>query len=461
MTRGKIALLVVLLLCGAAFLVWKQGKKLALDRYKAALAEWGQPVLRDPGEEAKANAAEIFAAVQAMPKLAPEEAKAAQAALRAPWTDDDGSLAAVMTRMAPAMELMRKAAELDRFDAAPPRLEKVGVATPLPVITVPMQTLALLLLEARRAQAEGRLADAAADAAAVLSTAALLEREENFPLWGILASAVAVQNAYPTVAALLSDPRTPRPSYELLRAPLAALAASDSLRDALAHQLVAPLETTALMIDHLLWTVPGAKRQALIADYRLAWAKKTAAALDAAGKLHPSDLDAVFADATRKSEGHPALLSCPQRPGEFGPCVVAHPFVPYIDYTKYLDIFVLRQARAALLLAGATLRQRELARGGRMSAEVESIPEPGAERPADPYADGELLRFAAEPTLWAFASVGPDRKADGALYPADDAGAGADWRKPAAGDLVLALPRFRFAPPARPKPAPRAPRRKR
>ena len=428
------------------------------QRWRAELPDLGKAPLREvpPGQP---NAADLY--LEAGNSLSPDIQKnwpQARAALNKPWADPDGTFGRWLDDHEKALDSARKAANLPFCDFVPADVKRINTENATPQLGRVVLLGQLLLLDARRNEANGRPQSALEDVAASLSLAQRLNDQKNPLLIFQLLAVVLRDAAYAPAASLLGNPAVPPAVYVGLRDALVhASPSGTALTRAMAHDRSLYEEANSRYLEHVFWWLPGAIRRGFIEDYRKT---EQAFAAFAASSIERNDPSGYEARRTELLAKYPKSRSsmaeevghCIKNRAEFAECFLmrAPPGAP--DYGALIARSQLADSRVQLLFAAAGVRLRELQAAAPPASLPELVPEHLPRAPYDPFDGGKALHFTASNAGWSVYSLGADRKDDEGS-PAPPPSEQSDWRKPESGDLVLSA--LRWIPPK----APRKPRR--
>ncbi|MBI5200940.1 MAG: hypothetical protein HY925_05085 [Elusimicrobia bacterium] len=427
-------------------------------RWQADVREIGKAPVREvpPGQT---NAADLYlAAVKELPKEYPAGNPQLREAALAAWSDPDSSLAKQLDGLSGALENARKAGSMPFCDFLPADVKRLNAGMDFPQVGG-LRTLGLFLaLDARRNVASGRHAEALDDVVAGLMLARRLQEQKTPLIVYSLVAALMLDDAYPTAAALLSDPSVPPAVYVGLRDELlhATPSVATAVRAVTFDQGLLE-DANALYVERLLWWLPSSSRRNLVEDYRKACRALTTLFATAAERNAPELYEARRAELTAKypetkSRRAESLGNCLKSRSDFGDCWLMRAGPGALDLAGIIARAQFVDARMQLLFAASGVRLRELQAAAPPASLEELVPEHLPRAAYDPFDGGKPLRIVSDGEGWSVYSLGIDRKDDQGK--ADAAAAfDADWRKPSSGDVALAAKRW--VPPK----APRRPRR--
>jgi hypothetical protein len=358
--------------------------------------------------------------------------------LRGDWKDPGGDWATALRKNRAALASFRAAAGRADCDLRDPVKEVEWYGDPAPDSSYIVELTLLTLIDARRAEAQGRVSDAAADySVAVLTARHMLQqrRTQDASAYARLAAGIVEAVWTPLSHFLEKDLGSAAADAKIL----AALRRLDDDRPEPGFAAVADLRRWFASRHRQLAAEAAASpfRSGLLAGALAtrdaeAWRAEQAFVAGVRGEpaalaRYLDDLRArhrwLYTDSDSLSEDKPDY--CGHHPGSLGDCW------GFTD-ARWASNFM----AAALNDRLAVARTRVLAAAAAARV-LEKTGRPAPPTPLmDPFGGGPLRYSVDQRGRWKVYSIGPDRKDDKAesLFAAGQIG---DWRNPPPGDIVL------------------------
>ena len=360
------------------------------------------------------------------------------------FTDEDGSLAAMLERQAEALDYFRKAAAVPHCNFAALSMKEKTSASALPfpdeLTTLPLLTL----VEARAFQAQGRLDLALDRLLAVVSAADHLGQQANFILAAALYRKELIDRLYTPAADLLAGRKLQEEDCRLLLRKLdSALIRTRPFGDALRERAELTLAGAEPLVKEYAAIFREPAAGTIVKDYLalqdgVLESLSAAAAHNAPGKYTEfmAGLTAETADIHKLYFGKkPSLTDCVWHPAKLPACCLAFRMSDFPDLAPIVGPYFVSEIKLKLLATAAAIRVYEFRYGRPPGSLNDLAPEYLTGLPLDTFASDVLKYSVKQDGAWLLYSVGPDRHDDnGAMECKDE-----EWDGAAGlpGDLVF------------------------